>query len=116
MRNTNSSYISTRRSGSWNRNQNKVKYRSENKFGPVTHTVVVALVVTVLGLIYLTQAAKVTNYDYEAQRIDSEISELLSKKEDLEIENARLTALSTISSSEVAQEMTEPTNVKYLSE
>ena len=111
-------YIPSRRSNSntWTRNQNTVKHKFETKFGPVTHTVFVALVVTVLGLIYLTQAAKITNYDYEAQRIDTEIAELTSRKEDLEVENARLTALNTINNSEVAKNMVQPTDINYVNE
>ncbi|MCL2444613.1 hypothetical protein FWD07_00645 [Candidatus Saccharibacteria bacterium] len=80
----------------------------------MTHTVFVALVVTVLGLIYLTQAARITSYDYEAQRIDAQISELTNRKQDLEIENARLTALSAIEESAVAREMTEPTEIRSM--
>ena len=60
----------------------------------MTHTVLVALMITVLGLIYLTQATKATSYDYEAQEIDAQIAELETEKTDLEVENARLTALS----------------------
>ena len=112
----NNSFVPSRRVSSWNRNQNTVKYKFENKFGPVTHTVFVALVVTVLGLIYLTQAAQITNYDYEAQRIDEAISDLTNRKQDLEVENARLTALSAIEGSTVASQMTDPADIRYVSE
>ena len=117
MRRTiNNNFVPSRRVSSWNRNQNTVKYKFENKFGPVTHTVFIALVITVLGLIYLTQAARITNYDYAAQRIDQEIAELTNRKQDLEIENARLTSLSVIAESAVAQGMTEPVDTRYVSE
>ncbi|MNY67567.1 Cell division protein FtsL [compost metagenome] len=69
--------------------------------------------ITVLGLIYLTQATRATSYDYEAQRVDSEIAELTTKKSDLEVENARLTALETVKNSSVAREMTAPTSTEY---
>jgi hypothetical protein len=70
--------------------------------------------ITVLGLIYLTQATRATGYDYQAQKIDSQIAELNIQKSDLEIENARLTALSTIKDSSVAREMTTPTSTEYV--
>lgn len=95
-----------RRRQNWNRNQNTVAYTSSIKLGPVTHTVLVALMVTVLGLIYLTQATKATSYDYDAQKIDAKIAELTSEKTDLEVENARLTALNSVRNSSVAREMT----------
>ncbi|HEY1085220.1 MAG TPA: hypothetical protein VGE34_00655 [Candidatus Saccharimonadales bacterium] len=92
------------------RNQNTVAFASSVKLGPVTHTVLVALMITVLGLIYLTQATKATSYDHQAQKIDDRIAELTSEKTNLEVENARLTSLEAVSKSEVAKEMTSPDN------
>lgn len=106
----------TRHQGNWNRNQNTVAFASAVKLGPVTHTVLVALMITVLGLIYLTQATRATGYDYEAQKIDSKIAELSSQKTDLEVENARLTALETVRNSTVAREMTSPAATDYVRE
>lgn len=112
------SYYSTttynRRRQNWNRNQNTVAYTSNIKLGPVTHTVLVALMITVLGLIYLTQATKATSYDYQAQKIDSQIAELTSEKTDLEVENARLTALNTVRNSSVARAMTNSNESSYV--
>ena len=78
------------------------------------HTVLIALMITVLGLIYLTQATKATSYDYSVQTIETKIDELASQKTDLEVEKARLTALSSIESSAVAKSMTEPKEVHNL--
>lgn len=112
MRATYNNYnFTSRRENGFTRNQNSIKYKSPIKLGPITHTVFIGLVIMVLGLIYLTQAAKVTNYDYEAEKIDAQISELTDKKQDLEIENARLTALTNISSSDVAASMVNPASV-----
>ena len=105
-----------RRQQNWNRNQNTAKFMSNVKLGPVTHTVRVALMVTVLGLIYLTQATRATAYDYQAQKIDAQIAELTNKKTDLEVENARLTALSAAQKSTVAKEMTTPASTAFVGE
>lgn len=86
------------------------------KLGPVTHTVFVALMITVLGLIYLTQAASATNYDYDIRNVDAKIAELNNEKADLEIENARLTALENIRNSSVARQMTSPSETSYYSQ
>lgn len=104
---------SSRRQQNWSRNQNTVAFVSPVKLGPVAHTVLVALMITVLGLIYLTQATRATSYDYEAQKVDSQIAELTTKKSDLEVENARLTALETVKNSSVAREMTTPASTEY---
>ena len=107
-------YYTSRRQQNWSRNQNTTRYVSSVKLGPVAHTVLVALMITVLGLIYLTQATRATGYDYESQRIDSQIAELNDEKADLEIENARLTALETIKNTNVAREMTTPVSTQFV--
>jgi cell division protein FtsL len=104
---------SSRRQQNWSRNQNTVAFVSPVKLGPVAHTVLVALMITVLGLIYLTQATRATSYDYEAQKVDSQIADLTTKKADLEVENARLTALETVKNSSVAREMTAPASSEF---
>lgn len=108
--------FSSRRASSWSRNQNTTRFKSSIKLGPVTHTVLVALMITVLGLIYLTQATRATAYDYQAQAIDSRIADLSTKKASLEVENARLTALESAKNSDVAKAMTKPTTVNYVNE
>jgi acetyl-CoA carboxylase alpha subunit len=72
--------------------------------------------ITVLGLIYLTQATRATSYDYEAQKIDSKIADLNNQKTDLQVENARLTALENVQNSSVARNMTQPSQTDYVGE
>jgi len=69
--------------------------------------------ITVLGLVYLTQATKATSYDYATQKIDSQIAALNTQKNDLQVENARLTALETVKNSSVASTMTTPVSTEY---
>ena len=95
------------------RNQNTARFRSQVTLGPVAHTVLVALMITVLGLIYLTQATKTTAYSYESQGLDTEISELVARKSELEVQNARLTSLEKIKGSAVASAMTSPESTGY---
>ena len=104
---------SSRRSGSLSRNRNSVAYASAIKLGPVTHTVLIALMLTVLGLIYLTQATKATSYDYAIQGVDTQIAGLSVQKNDLEVENARLSSLESIENSTVAKNMETPSDVSY---
>jgi len=114
MSHQNNNYYTSRRQQNWSRNQNTTRFVSAVKLGPVAHTVLVALMITVLGLIYLTQATRTTGYDYESQKIDSQIADLNDQKSDLQIENARLTALSTVKDSAVAREMTQPVSTEYV--
>lgn len=95
------------------RNHNATRFRSQIKLGPVAHTVLVALMITVLGLIYLTQATKTTAYSYQAEGLDSQLSELNAKKSELEVQNARLTALEKVKNSNVAAAMKTPQKTDY---
>ena len=106
-------YYTSRRQQNWSRNQNTTRFVSSVKLGPVAHTVLVALMVTVLGLIYLTQATRATSYDYQSQKVDDQIASLSSEKSDLEVENARLTSLESVKNSGVASSMTAPSDVQY---
>ena len=108
--------FNSRRGGNWNRNQNTVAFASAVKLGPITHTVIVALMITVLGLIYLTQATRASGYDYAASETTDKISALTDEKKDLEGENARLTALQAVKTSSVAKNMTTPSDVQHVSE
>ena len=108
--------FNSRRQSNWGRNQNTVAFASAVKLGPVTHTVLVALMITVLGLIYLTQATRASGYDYTASEITDKISALNEQTKDLEVENARLTALQTVKNNNVAKNMTTPTDVQHVTE
>ena len=109
-------YYVNRRQQNWSRNQNTTRFVSAVKLGPVAHTVLVALMIIVLGFIYVTQATRTTGYDYQAQKIDSQIADLNQQKGDFEIENARLTALESVKNSNVAKTMTTPASTQYVSE
>jgi cell division protein FtsL len=106
--------FTSRRQQNWSRNQNTTRFVSAVKLGPVTHTILIALMITVLGLIYLTQATRSISYDYAATKIDTQIAELSDQKADLEIENSKLTALESIKNSSVAREMTTPASTEYV--
>lgn len=116
MPNRRNSVYASRRSHQMSRNYNSVSYVSSVKLGPITHTVLVALMITVLGLIYLTQATKATSYDYATSAIDDKIAELTTQKSDLEVENAKLTALQTIKKSTVAAAMSAPSDTQYVNQ
>ena len=108
--------FNSRRQTNWQRNQNTVAFASAIKLGPVTHTVLIALMITILGLIYLTQATRASGYDYTASEVQGKISALTDQKKELEVQNARLMALQTVQNSSVAKAMTTPTDVQHVTE
>lgn len=108
--------FNSRRQTNWQRNQNTVAFASAIKLGPVTHTVLIALMITILGLIYLTQATRASGYDYTASEVQGKISSLTDQKKELEVQNARLMALQSVQNSNVAKAMTTPADVQHVTE
>ncbi len=96
----------------WQRNQNTVAYTAPVKMGPITHTVLVALMVAVLGLIYLSQITKSSTFGYTLQQQSDTLASLSAEEQDLKIENARLQALNTVKDSNVAKVMTTPVSTE----
>ena len=56
------------------------RFASNIKLGPVTHTVLVALMITVLGLIYLTQATERPAMTTKPKKSIAQIAELTKKR------------------------------------
>ena len=97
---------------SWAQNRNTVRHTPKT-LGAVSQSVILTLLVVVIGLIYITQGTRSTNYDYELNNIENEISELEARKEDLAVEKARLTSVATTNNSEVAMMMEDASPVGY---
>ena len=93
-----SAYYATRRlnspssSASWMRNRNAVRHDSKRQLGPISHIIILALIVCLIGLLALTQSAKVVEYDLGIAATNNEISDLQAKRDALAVENAKITA------------------------
>lgn len=81
--------------------------------GPVSNTVMIALMLAVLGLIYLTQITKTSTFGYQLNDLTNKQEELLSENTDLEVEIARMQALERVQQSDVAAAMTTPASTDY---
>lgn len=109
-------YTSRRSYRNYNRNQNINKHKFNFNFGPISTVIISGLMLSLLGLIYLVQATKTTQYDYKISKIDSQINELTIKKADFEIEKARLASLKVLNESQVAKNMTNASQVTYINQ
>ena len=104
---------SGRTSQAWRRNQNTVRHQLTSGLGPISHTVLIALMLCILGLIYLTQITKTSTYGYQINDLQTKQEKLVSEKRDLEVESARLQALERVKNSDVAKAMTTPAQTDY---
>lgn len=102
-----------RTASAWRRNQNTVRHQLATGLGPVSHTVLIAIMLAILGLIYLTQITKTSAYGYQINDLKTKNDQLLTEKRDLEVESARLQALERVKNSDVAKAMTTPSQTDY---
>jgi hypothetical protein len=75
--------------------------------------VLIAIMLCVLGLIYLTQITKTSAYGYQINDLQNKQTKLADQKRDLEVESARLQALERVKNSDVARAMTSPVETNY---
>ena len=96
------------------RNQNVSRYHSINPaLGPISHAVFVALMVGTIGVMYLTQITKTTNFGYQVDELKTQRSALVEENQQLEQEAARLQSLERISQSDVAKALENVNQVEF---
>ena len=117
-----STYYASRRltrtnSASWSRNRNIVRHDQKTTLGPISHIIFLSVLVLLVGLLFTSQSSKVTDYDLEIAKADSEITELMAQRDALAVENAKITAaVSDVSTNEVAASMVDANSADFVQE
>lgn len=102
------------RQRSWRRNQNTQRFQNyEKSFGPVSNALMMAILICVLGLLYLTQVTKTSSYGYKISDLTAKKAQLEDENKALQVEAARLQALERVKNSDVAKNLTPPASVTY---
>ena len=86
------------------RNRNTVCH-TRRSLGSISQIVIVSMLTLVFGLIYVAEGTKATGFDYEISAVESEITEMTARRDDLAVEKARLTSVATAKTSSVAMSM-----------
>lgn len=97
------------------RNRNSVRY-TKRSLGEISQIIIVSMLTLVFGLIYVAEGTKATSFDYELSSVESEISEMSAKKDDLAVEKARLNSIATAKNSTVAAAMEDAAVTGYVAE
>ena len=107
----------TRRAGTTTfvRNRNTVRH-TRRSLGSISQIVIVGMLTLIFGLIYVAEGTKATSFDYEISSVESEITEMTAKKDDLAVEKARLNSVATARTSTVAANMENATVTGYATE
>jgi cell division protein FtsL len=107
----NQTYV-TRRSASFTRGRNTVRHTRKG-LGSISQIIIVSLITLVFGLIYVAEGTRATSFDYEISAVESEITEMTARRDDLAVEKARLTSVATAKTSVVAATMEDATVTGY---
>ena len=97
------------------RNRNTIRH-AKRSLGSISQIVIVSMITLVCGLIYVAEGTKVTGFDYEISAVESEISEMTAKRDDLAVEKARLNSVATTKNSAVAATMEDAVVSGYATE
>lgn len=103
---TYSSALSMSRGQYAGRNQNVVSFGvRERRLGPVSNTIILIVLTSLVGLLYLTQVTKTNAYGYTINGLQEKQSQLQAQHDDLELASARLQSLGRVQTSSVASAM-----------
>lgn len=97
------------------RNRNTVRH-SKRSLGSISQIVIVSMLTLVFGLIYVAEGTKATSFDYEISAVESEITDMSARRDDLAVEKARLTSVAAAKSSAVAAAMEDASVTGYATE
>ena len=97
---------------SFARGRNTVRLEKRN-LGSISQVVIISLITLVFGLIYAAEGTRANSLDYEIHGVETEISDLNARRDDLEVEKARLTSVAAAKTSTVAAAMTDATVTGY---
>lgn len=109
-------YVTRRELGStFVRNRNTVRH-AKRSLGSISQVVIISMMTLIFGLIYVAEGTKATSFDYQLSAVESEISELSARRDDLAVEKARLTSVATAKNSIVAASMEDATVTGYVAD
>lgn len=97
---------------SFTRGRNTVRLEKKS-LGSISQIVIVSMITLIFGLIYAAEGTKATSFDYQISAVESEISDLNARRDDLAVEKARLTSVATAKNSTVAANMVDATVTGY---
>ena len=96
------------------RNQNFYRQRANLQLGPVSVGFTMIAIISVLALLYLTQITKTSVYGYRVSELAKQRDRILSNKQSLEVEAARLQSIQKIEESGTVKAMVPEKQVSFV--
>ena len=94
------------------RGRNTVRH-TKRSLGSISQIVIISMLTLIFGLIYVAESTKATSIDYQISAVETEITDMTARRDDLAVEKARLTSVTAAKNSAVAANMTDATVTGY---
>ena len=113
----NQTYVTRRQATavSFARGRNTIRHQKRS-LGTISQTVIIGMLTLVFGLIYVAEGSRATSIDYKISSVETEITEMTARRDDLAVEKARLTSIANTKNSTVAAAMEDATVSGYATE
>ncbi len=97
-------------------NRNLIGASVTKVMGPVTTSLLLAIIIGVLALLYLTQITKTSVYGYQVNNLDNQRKDLTAQQQGLQIEAARLQSLANIQNRPVVGSLSPESNPQFINQ
>ena len=89
---------------SFARGRNTVRH-TKRSLGSVSQIIIICMITLIFGFFYVAESTKANGLDYQISAVESEITDMTARRDDLAVEKARLTSVTAAKSSTVASAM-----------
>lgn len=99
---------------SYGRNQNITSFSyGRSKLGPISHLIILVVIISMMGLIYLTQVTKTYSLGYKVDDLTKRQTSLSEEHAKLELESVKLQSQARVKNSTVASNLETVTPTSY---
>lgn len=99
---------------SYGRNQNTTAFASSrSRLGPISHLIILTIIISMMGLVYLTQVTKTYSLGYKVDELTKRQTALSEEHSNLELESVKLQSQTRVKNSAVAANLETVTPSSY---
>ena len=113
--NTYLSSVQFQRSGTISKNINlATRVSARRGLGPISNLLFMAVIVTLMGIMYLSQVTKANDFSFTLSTLESRKTELVQENQELSLQAARLVLIDNIASTKVAKSLANAAKTEFV--
>lgn len=87
---------------------------SKKGLGPISNVLFMIVIVTLMGIMYLSQVTKANDFSFSLSTLETRKSELVQENEELTLRAARLALINNIKSTRVAKNLSSASSTEFV--